>query len=289
MSVFLNQQLSFFKERLYGDFIKPRKFREAFFVDTSSPEMAATVKVKRLTVTGSSTVGATSFNQVEKVGVDLSAEPVTILPFDAAFTINRDDLKTAEMLGMNLETTEIDAANMIIEQDLNSLIWTGIANANKKGFFSLKTQVNVATGSTSSSKLWSAKTGQEMVDDVATAREAISEPFEPNWLYASRGSIDSLKGAQVGTSGKSAYDYIKQNFEMNFLAIPEFATGGTGSTKAFAVLDNSPQYFYIEMPRDKTMRPDLQVDPIAYSGDVNARCGGLVCTNTAAMAIYYGI
>jgi len=237
------------------------------------------------------------------VEVNASKESTPIGTFTSHYGYDIGEQQRAK-LGYPLESLKGVAARRIIEQDINTAIWTGDTKRGLPGVLTdaniVKT--NVAVGA-SLSRLWANKEADEIQTDVQTEVTAIEAATKGNKaLRPNRLALPSSRYSQLAMMKRSngtditVLQFLQmvlaaatQQTDFQITSHSEMETGAGGGSDAWGLL-----YRFDPMVAGRIMAlPFSELAPqqigFGYIVPCHAQAGGVAVFKPLAMRILYGI
>lgn len=167
-SVFFARQLEFIKSQSYD--VKRAKLNalEIFPVSTATPEGATTITYRQYDSVGAAKIIANYANDLPRADVTGKEFISPIRGIGIAYGYNMQEIRSAQFAGMPLSEKKMRAAQRAHEELINRLAWAGDVENGLPGFMTntnVPAYVVTADG-TGSSKLWTAKTADQIIRDV---------------------------------------------------------------------------------------------------------------------------
>lgn len=237
---------------------------------------------------------ATDFPNVEVTGLEFSQSVKSV---GNSYGYNVQEIRSAEMSGVPLDTMRARAAREAITQKLNKLAWFGEAGTGLKGlvYHPNVTKAAATTGN------WAGATNDQILADVNNAIQG------PNTLTKGVEMVDTVllsnaKYAKLATTPYSAtvptflLDILKAgNPGVLFERVAELAdlptnprTGATATTQVMITYRRDPSKLFFSLPL-----PFEQIPPEASGMNWNilchARTGGIIIPYPLSVQVTDGI
>lgn len=225
----------------------------------------------------------TSFPLVDIFGEE---ETVKVRGIKAGYHYNIDEIRRAQMAGLPLETSRAITARMAIDNKLDDIAWSGDTATALKGFigYSGVSEYTVVSG-TSGSKLWSAKTADEILRDMHGLTHAVVEDTKgierPDTMLLPLPLYNLIETKRLGDgSDETVMSYfMKTNKYIKRIEwINKLATAGADGKNRIYVFVNNPRNlrFFVPLPFEQ------------YDPDKEGMTYKIMCyAKTAGMAIFY--
>lgn len=167
-SVFFARQLEFIKSQSYD--VKRAKLNalEIIPVSTATPEGATTITYRQYDSVGAAKIIANYANDLPRADVSGKEFTSPIRSIGISYGYNVQEIRSAQFSGTPLSEKKMRAAQRAHEELVNKLAWAGDAEHGLPGFMTnsnIPAYVVTADG-TGSSKLWTAKTADQIIRDV---------------------------------------------------------------------------------------------------------------------------
>ena len=173
-AVFFQRQLEFIEAQTYDTLYPELEARAAFGVDTTGGPGVNTLTYRSYNHVGKAQVINARATDLPKSSISGKEYSVTVKSVGTAFDYDIDEVASAAVTGLPLETRKANAAIRGYEQYVNSAAWYGDAANGFVGFFENPdiTKATVAAGTGGSTK-WAEKTPTEVIADLTTAVSAM--------------------------------------------------------------------------------------------------------------------
>lgn len=167
-SVFFARQLEFIKSQSYD--VKRAKLNalEILPVSTATPEGATTITYRQYDSVGAAKIIANYANDLPRADVSGKEFTSPIRSIGISYGYNVQEIRSAQFSGTPLSEKKMRAAQRAHEELINRLAWAGDTEHGLPGFM---TNANipaytVTADGTGASKLWTAKTADQIIRDV---------------------------------------------------------------------------------------------------------------------------
>ncbi len=173
-AVFFQRQLEFIEAQTYDTLYPELEARAAFGVDTTGGAGVNTLTYRSYNHVGKAQVINARATDLPKSSISGKEYSVTVKSVGTAFDYDIDEVASAAVTGLPLETRKANAAIRGYEQYVNSAAWYGDQANGFVGFFENPdvTKATVAQGAGGSTK-WNEKTPTEVIADLTTAVSAM--------------------------------------------------------------------------------------------------------------------
>lgn len=196
-----------------------------------------------------------------------------------------------------IEQTKMMALNLAFEQFLNGLFLYGNAAAGINGVFIDSTipHINAAATGTGGSRLWSAKTASQQLQDLRTA--ILTMNTSSSGVFNAKKVVISLTQYNlVFANPRSDYvdtdvfQFIVTKFPMleSIEGDPYLNGQGAGGTGCIMVLDKDPLNYYMRIPAEKIPMP-VEYRNALINLPFLTRTTGLVLIQSQSILIMDGI
>ena len=176
-AVFFQRQLEYIEAQTYDTLYPDLEARDAFGVDTSGGPGINTLTYRSYDHVGKAQVINARATDLPKSSISGKEYSITVKSVGTAYDYDIDEIASAAVTGMSLESRKAQAATRGYEQYVNSAAWYGDAANGFVGFFENPdiTKATVAAGAASGNPTeWrGGKTPTEVIADLTTAVSAM--------------------------------------------------------------------------------------------------------------------
>lgn len=301
-AVFFQRQLEFIEAQTYDTLYPELEAREAFGTDTTGGAGINTLTYRSYNHVGKAQVinaRATDLPKSSISGIEVS---IAVKSVGTAFDYDIDEVASAAVTGLPLETRKANAATRGYEQYVNSAAWYGDAANGFVGFFENPdvTKATVAAGTGSSTK-WVDKTPTEVIADLTTAVSAmyastlkIMRPDEiwmpvehEQYIFNTARSVQSDK--TIGQFFIDNNQFINSRDKIKGLnAIKGHGASGADCFVVVARTAQGNKTFRLREPLPLTWQP-VQLHGLVYEVPGRGRFAGFQAMYPAAISINSGI
>ena len=187
---------------------------------------------------------------------------------------NTQELQRAAKLGRSLSSDKAGAAVLASERFIYNIAMTGNSEKNWTGFVNNGSapSAQVPSDGTSSSRLWTAKTVDQILRDINEALTAVEtgtgETHVANTLVLPTTTYNYIATTRVGDTGSTILQFLQANNaageSLTILKSRALETAGTGSTKRLIAYDNNPQVVKFHLPGPHKFLPAFQKASLVY-------------------------
>lgn len=210
-----------------------------------------------------------------------------------------EEVNQASLYKVNLPATKPTEASDSVERLLYDTAMTGETAKNAKGFVNQTgvTAADVEANGTASSTFWTAKTGDQMVNDVndllSLVRESTNEVEYADTLALPPTAIRLLARTVVDTDkNKSALMLLRETNTytaetgqaLNIVAARALATASPDGGGRMVVYRRDPEVIRFHLPMPKQFMVPRQKTLMSWENGVVARTGGVEVRLPGAMA-----
>lgn len=301
-AVFFQRQLEFIEAQTYDTLYPELEAREAFGTDTTGGAGINTLTYRSYNHVGKAQVinaRATDLPKSSISGIEVS---IAVKSVGTAFDYDIDEVASAAVTGLPLETRKANAATRGYEQYVNSAAWYGDAANGFVGFFENPdvTKATVAAGTGGSTK-WAEKTPTEVIADLTTAVSAmyastlkIMRPDEiwmpvehEQYIFNTARSEQSDK--TIGAFFIANNQFINSRDKIKGLnAIKGHGASGADCFVVVARTAQGNKTFRLREPLPLTWQP-VQLHGLIYEVPGRGRFAGFQAMYPAAISINSGI
>lgn len=293
-TIFFARELEAIKPGSYDVEYAPLSAFKLIPVSRTTDAGAEVVTYTQYDSTGRSKIIANYADDVPLVNVKGQQFSSNIVSLGDGYLISIQDMRASRFANKNIEQRLIQTANEAIQQDMNELAFFGDSHAGVQGWLT-NTSIDSApvAGATAPDRLWSGKTGPEMVDDLNNAVADIITDTKgremPDTVAMPIGQYLRLQKTQYapGTDTTALQFFLENNQGMTVIAANELQ-GAFGGLDGFVVYTRSERKFWQEVPVAFEMLPP-QRDNLAYKVICHARYGGVIVAYPQSQVFRTGI
>lgn len=213
---------------------------------------------------------------------------------------NTQELQRAAKLGRSLSSDKAQAAVLSADRFIYGIAMTGKTprGENEKGWTGFTNNgsapsAQVANDGTAASRLWSAKTPDQILRDINAALTAVetgtNETHVANTLVLPTSAYNYIATTRVGQGDGTILAFLQANNVagegLTILKSRELETAGTGSTTRMVAYDNNPQVLKFMLPGAHQFLPAFQKSSLVYEVGGLMNVGG--CDVRLPKAIVY--
>ncbi|QHJ79816.1 MAG: hypothetical protein [Caudoviricetes sp.] len=303
-AVFFQRQLEFIETQTYDTLYPDLEARESLGVDTTGGAGIQTLTYRSFNHVGSAKVINARATDLPKPNISGTEYSIPVKSVGCAYDYDIDEIASAAVTGLPLETRKAMAATRGYEQYVNSAAWYGDAAGGFVGFFQNAdvTKADAPKGAASTADTtWPTKTPAEILADLnapvnqmyATTLK-IMRPSEI-WLPVARYQL--IKNlARSDQSDKTVLNYFVENNEFitsvgQVKQLNALAGQGKSGSECMVVICRMVQglkTFRLREPLPLTWQP-VQLHGLVYEIPGRGRFAGFQVMYPAAITIYSGI
>lgn len=213
---------------------------------------------------------------------------------------NTQEMQRAAKLGRSLSSDKAQAAVLSADRFIYGIAMNGKTprGENEKGWTGFinngsAPSAQVAADGTASSRLWSAKTADQILRDINAALTAVetgtSEVHIANTLVLPTSAYNYVATTRVGQGDGTILTFLQSNNVagegLTILKSRELETAGTGATTRMIAYDNNPQVLKFMLPGAHQFLPAFQKSSLVYEVGGLMNVGG--CDVRLPKAIVY--
>lgn len=199
---------------------------------------------------------------------------------------NTQELQRAAKLGRSLSTDKAGAAVLASERFIYNIAMTGNTEKNWTGFVNNASapSAQVANDGTGPSRLWTAKTPDQILRDINAAITAVEtgtgETHVANTLVIPTSAYNYLATTRVGAnSDTTILAFLQANNAagegLTILKSRALETAGTGGTTRLIAYDNNSQVLKFHLPGPHQFLPAFQKSSLVYEVGGLMNVGGV--------------
>lgn len=290
-SAFFKKQLEYVKSQTFDVKERPNKALSIFPVSTDAGPAATEITWRSFTRVGMAKMVAdyaTDFPLVDVYGVENSVKPKGI---GAGYHYSIEEIRRAQMAGLPLETRRAETARRAIEDKIDTIAWNGDSATGLNGFINYPgiSQYTVTSG-TSGSKLWSAKTSDEILKDmnglVNFVVEATNGIEIPDTMLLPLAQYNLINQKRLGDgSDETVLSYfLKTNQYIKTINwVVELKGAGASSGDRAMVFVNDASHLTLELPLAFEAY-EADKEGMQYKIPCYAKCAGIICYYPGSVA-----
>lgn len=236
------------------------KARSIFALKTDIPAGARTYSYDIMTRSGAAKILAPGATDVPLVDADLEEETVKIYSIAAAFGVDIQEVREANMLGISIDTTKAELVRKAIAEKENQIAFSGDSKHNIKGLTDITgIQVLAAAVGESTKTTWKDKTGDEILQDILTAKGKVDilNGHEADTLLLTPNAKQQLQLKVYNEFTKqTVLQYlISESLFARIETVNDLKGKGTDGADCFVVLDSSSDVVELGIPMDIMRHP----------------------------------
>lgn len=260
-SIFFARQLEYIRPKAYDVKRAPLAAMALFPIDTSANPGANTITYYQYDTVGMAKIIANYADDLPRADVLGKEFTSPIRGIGDSYGYSMQEIRAAQFAGTDLSSKKQAAARRAHDEKINQLAWAGdtvsglpglLSNANIPG-------VTIAADGTGSSKLWSTKTGDQIVRDmnaianaVFTQSKGIHRPNEL-WIPLNQYAFIAGKRMETGTDTTVLDFFLANNpFIQRVVPVLELAStangGSAGATDIAIAVENSIDNYQMNLP-----------------------------------------
>jgi hypothetical protein len=268
------------------------------------PAGAGSVLQQGYDIMGRATYGASSAKDVSLVTLQGTEQAVPVATLRTGWTIGLDDIAAAEVAGVELNTKGLDAARLILETEVDRVMWLGNVPHNLRGFAALDTKTGAIPPATPAAGAgvqlfapgspagftggWDgAATAAQIMADATILRNAVMQntPWIPDTLLVSP-EVDGRLRALLVTGGSEGtmLSWIEKNLSVRITPCWRLSTASTttpGQGRCIMMMKD-PLVVQPLVALDPVLDP-VAWDGVAYLSVFRTRIAGVADGDTTGM------
>jgi hypothetical protein len=275
-------QFEYIDPRFYEHEERKLNYRDLFpIVQKADPaDETASYMLERL-VGKTDKTGAVS-NTGRRVDVIETKHTVNVKGDDVYFEVTTDDLRKAAKTGRPIEARKIRSANRAAEQTIHDGVIFGDDEAKLIGFLNHPdiVETEVAAGA-STSKLWSGKTAQEILNidiggQISLIRAQTFNNHSPThfgisierYNYLAFNWIEDVAAPRPISMLQWLQDNVQAFGLSNIVPMPELAGAGPASSEMGIFWENDEDVLEVDIPLPLTfLMPEIRGKKIIFTGE----------------------
>ena len=302
-AVFFQRQLEFIEAQTYDTLYPELEARACFGVDTTGGPGINTLTYRSYDHVGKAQVINARATDLPKSSISGKEYSITVKSVGTAFDYDIDEIASAAVTGLPLETRKANAATRGYEQYVNSAAWYGDAENGFVGFFENPdiTRATVAPTAGGSATDWPSKKPSEVIADLTTAVSAMYSSTlkiirpEEIWLGVEQEQFlfntprSDQSDMSIGNWFLANNQFIKSRDKI--MGLNAVKGQGDSDSECFIVIARSAQgnkTFRLREPLPLTWQP-VQLHGLIYEIPGRGRFAGFQTMYPAAISINSGI
>jgi hypothetical protein len=296
-SVFLQRQLDYIKNQTYDIKYAELKARKLIPVSSEADPGAEKIFYRQYDQAGFAKVIANYGDDLPRADVKGSEFFAVVKTLGASFAYNIQEMRAAIYGNVPLEQRRANAARRAIAQLENSVAFFGDSASGLQGFINGAniTSCTIPNDGTGSSKLWSAKTPDQIIRDmnlVANTVVSTSLGVEiPDTMLLPLAQYNYVAStARSANSDTTILNYFLQNnpYIKEVEWVNELLGAGASSSDRMMAYRRSPEVLTMEVPSDFEQL-ELEIRNLEYKVPCIERFGGVLIYYPLAIAYGDGI
>jgi len=296
-TIYFERELEHVKASTYDTKQRPLKAFTLIPVSSEVSNAAGIVTWRSYTMVGVAKVihdYANDFPNADAYGVEQSIRPKSL---GAGYQYSIQEIRESQYMGKGLDTRKAIAARRAIEQKMDSIAWNGDSETGLNGLINYPgiSEYTVPNDGTGASKLWTTKTPDKIVRDVAGhfnfMVEATNGIEVPNTWILPQAKYNYLITTRMGDgSDKTIMTFLKENILQGVTVewVTELKNAGLGGAidrSIFYVRD--PMHLTLEVPQQFETFPQ-PLDNMVYKFACHARIAGVIVYYPASVCFADG-
>lgn len=296
-SAFFKRELEYVKSKSYDTQYKQLKGLLLIPVSTEAGEGATEITWRKYTGVGFAKIIADYAKDFPKV--DVYGEEVTskVKGIGASYGYSIEDIRRSQMTGKRLDQRKADMAKRAIDEKINAIALTGDSASGLNGFINASgiTEYTVLADGTGSSKLWSAKTPDQIARDITGLVSAVMVPTAgkevPDTLVLPLTQYNLIANTRMGSyNDTTILQYVLKNSpaikQIEWLS--ELTGAGVSGTNRMMAYAKDPMKLTLEIPRPFEQF-EAQQQGMEFQIPCHAKCGGVLIYYPLSIAYGDGI
>jgi hypothetical protein len=301
---FLIQQASYIEAQVYKIQYPDLQYAKLIPVDTSANEWTKSVTFFSMDRVGAAAWFDAQANDMRMADVNRAKYEVGIEMAGIGYRYNLEELGFAQLVpGTNLSTDRADAARRASEEFIDRTAFLGDTSKGWEGFLnnSAVTRVDVANDGTGSSRLWTAKTADQMIRDVNDGLTGIytgSNTVEmADTVLVPPAALITLSTSRIANTSENALSYLmKYNTytlqtgqPLTIRSVLGLESAGSGGVGRMVIYRRDPQIVKMHLPMPHRFLPVWQRSPLVFDVPGIFRLGPVEIRRPSAVRYLDGI
>lgn len=294
--VFFSRQLEAVKTKTYDKRYPELLARRLIPVSYDTPSGALTITYQAFDIVGMAKIISNYATDIPRVDLRGKEYTAKIKSIAAGYGYSIQDVRSARMAGVPLETRKANAAKQAILTTEDDIAILGDADHGLMGLLSHPNVPDVAipADGTGSSALWSTKTDEQIIRDINLVVNQIVGTTNgvelPDTLLLPLTAFTTIASKKVGDTGKTVLNWIKETspYIKNVESWPKLSGKGVGGTDVMIAYKKDPDKLTLEIPQDFEQLP-VQEQGLEFIVNCHERCGGVIIYYPLSIAKADGI
>lgn len=283
-NAFFERQLEFVKAQSYDIKYPNLIARSLIPVDGSVPPGAETVKYSQYDQVGIAKIISTYGKDLPRADVKAKEFRATMKSLGTAYGYTAQELRSANFGGVPLDARKAMAARRAMEERIDILAFSGDTANGLQGFNAIaNAQVyTVPSDGTASSKLWTAKTPDQILRDMNKAVQTmidatygLEQPDTVLMPLTQYGWISTTARSATSDTTILAFFLANTAYIKNVIPWYRLTGAGAGATDRMVVYRRSPDAIGLVIPMEFTQYAPQQ-DGLEFEIPCEARFGGVL-------------
>lgn len=306
-TAFFQLQLTYIEVQQKEILHKPLRAAQFIPVTSEAPSGAESIQIRYFDLYGKAKIVAdfaTDFPSATTAG---SFKTFQVKSLGSSFSYTVPEIRRAQMAGLPLSQREAMAAEIAINEMIDTIAWLGDSGSNLYGLLNypgILTYSLPATG-TGSKTLWSTKTPDQIVADVngliSAVRVATNGRHIPDTILVPQVTYLYLNATRLGSyNDKTLLQYLQDtlarvgvteigwiNESVGIGSAGDIPAGQSASNRIIAYV-RDPNIVKLEIPQPFEMFPP-QLEGLTYKVHCHARTAGVICYYPWSIAVADGV
>lgn len=286
-SIFFKRELEHVKTRSYDTKFKELKAFSLFPISAEASSGNTEITYRKYTGVGVAKIIADYAHDFPRVDVYGEETTVKIKDVGASYGYSIKEIRASQMTGKRLEQRRADAARRAIDEKINDIAFSGDSKSGLQGFINYPgiSEYTIPADGTGSSKLWSTKTPDQIVRDMAGIVSGIVDSTNgretPDTLLLPIAQYQYIANTRMSdNTDKTILAYFLANnpFIKRVEWVVELNAAGTGATDRMMAYAKDDMHLTLEIPRVFE-----SFDPVQKGMEFEVPCHA----ETAGIIVYY--
>lgn len=297
--VFFERQLESVEARFYEKKLRELKYRTLLPVSNRDGPGALTITYYFYTKFGAAKIIANPTDDLPRVDVAATRHTADVRVVGVSWGFGTQEIRNAQFSGVPLEAQRAAAARRAINEEFNRIAWNGDSTYGLVGVLDNPNvpDVQVAQAATgTNSRIWGVdKTATEIADDIGDRviqiRQDTQEVHSPTHLLLpidKKAFIESQPWNTANPSNITIADWIRRQWDLEIVALPELTGSGTGSSDQGFLYEMDDEILELRIPMEMQILPP-QARNLQFHVPAEAEIAGVVIRYPLAMIKFYGI
>lgn len=296
-SVFFKRELEYIKTRTYDTKYKQLKALSLIPISSEAGNGVTEITWRKYSGVGFAKVISDYANDFPRVDVYGEENTAKVKGIGASYGYSIKEIRQSQFSGKRLDQRRAEMARRAVDQSINQIALLGDAANNIPGFLKYPgiTEYTLPADGTGASKLWTTKTGDQIVRDITGMVSAIMTPTNgmevPDTLLLPLARYNLIANTRVGSnSDTTILEFILKTSPAikRIDWLQELSGLGAGSTEKAFMYASDDMHVSLEIPQ-MFEQFEPQAKGMAFEVPCHAETAGVIVYYPLAVCFADGI